>query len=156
MLARLLHWLRHKRYAALALRLVVGLIFLCASLDKVVHPDRFAELMQDYDLLPRSAVNLAAVWLAWLEVVVGLMLVAGVWVRTAALLTLGLTGLFLGALAVALTRGVNLHCGCFSTDASGSPRAWASLWREGLLLLACVALLISVWPGSPSSQQTQE
>jgi len=137
--------LRTSRAVPLALRIGIGLVFIYASLDKVVHPDQFAEIMQDYELLPKTAVNAAALWLAWLEVVLGILLIAGVWVRPAALMVTGLTVIFIGGLAVALTRGIGLHCGCFSTDPGGEVRTWASLWQEGLLLLACLWLTVQAF-----------
>ena len=124
------------------LRIGLGLVFIYASLDKVIHPDQLAEIMQDYEILPNAVVNLASLWLAWLEVVLGVCLIAGVWVRAAALMVTGLTIIFIGGLSIAFTRGVGLHCGCFSTDAGEVPRTWISLWQEGLILLACVWLTV--------------
>jgi len=138
----ILPYLGRSRALLIVLRIVLGLVFIYASIDKVVHPDQFAEIMQDYEILPNAVVNLAALWLAWIEVVLGVCLIAGVWVRAAALMVTGLTAVFIGGLAIAFTRGVGLHCGCFSTDPGGEARTWISLWQEGLLLLACVWLTI--------------
>ena len=141
-------WLRNSRSVLLVLRIGIGLVFLYASVDKVVHPDQFAEIMQDYEILPKMVVNGAALWLAWLEVVLGICLILGAWLRAAALMGTGLTVLFLGGLSIALTRGVGLHCGCFSTDPGGRDvRTWISLWQEGLLLLACVWLTLQAFGG---------
>jgi len=137
--------LRTSRAVLLALRIGIGLVFL--SVDKVVHPDQFAEIMQDYEVLPKAAVNGAAQWLAWLEVVLGLCLLLGAWLRAAALMATGLTVLFLGGLSLALTRGIGLHCGCFSTDPGGEVRTWTSLWQEGLLLLGCLSLTALAFAG---------
>ena len=139
--------LRTGRAVLLALRIGIGLVFLYASVDKVVHPDQFAEIMQDYEILPKTVVNGAALWLAWLEVVLGLCLLLGAWPRAAALMATGLTVLFLGGLSLALTRGIGLHCGCFSTDPGGEVRTWISLWQEGLLLLGCLSLTALAFAG---------
>jgi uncharacterized membrane protein YphA (DoxX/SURF4 family) len=130
------------RTVHIALRIGIGLVFVYASLDKVIHPDQFAEVMQDYEILPKTVVSGAALWLAWLEVVVGILLTAGVWVRAAGLMVTGLTVVFIGGISIALTRGIGLHCGCFSTDPGGEARTWVSLWQEGLLLLACLWLTV--------------
>jgi len=140
--------LRASRALLLALRIGIGLVFLYASVDKVVHPDQFAEIMQDYEILPKTVVNGAALWLAWLEVVLGICLILGAWLRAATLMATGLTVLFLGGLSIALSRGVGLHCGCFSTDPGGRDvRTWISLWQEGLLLLACLWLTLQAFGG---------
>ena len=128
------------RAVPLALRIGIGLVFVYASIDKVVHPDQFAEVLKDYEILPKTVVNGAALWLAWLEVGLGVLLIAGAWVRAAALMVTGLTVIFIGGISIALTRGVGLHCGCFSTNPGGDVRTWASLWQEGLLLLGCLSL----------------
>lgn len=125
----------------LVLRLVIGGIFVYASIDKLLHPDQFAEVIQDYEILPWAAVNVAAVWLPWLELIVGLSVIAGVWLTASSLVVTGLTAMFIAAIAFALGRGVALHCGCFSTSAGGeSARTWTSLWEEGALLLGCLWL----------------
>jgi uncharacterized membrane protein YphA (DoxX/SURF4 family) len=140
----ILQYLSNNRLLLIILRMGLGLVFIYASIDKVVHPDRFAEIMQDYEILPDAVVNLASLWLAYLEVVLGVCLIAGVWVRAAALMVTGLTVVFIGGLSVAFARGVGLHCGCFSTDAGEPARTWISLWQELLLLLACVWLTVLV------------
>jgi cobalt-zinc-cadmium efflux system protein len=141
-LRNILQGLGTSRPLLITLRMGLGLVFIYASVDKVVHPDQFAEIMQDYEILPNAVVNLASLWLAWLEAVLGVCLIAGVWVRAAALMVTGLTVIFIGGLSTALTRGVGLHCGCFSTAAGGAARTWISLWQEGLILLACVWLTV--------------
>jgi uncharacterized membrane protein YphA (DoxX/SURF4 family) len=138
----ILQYLGNSRLLLIILRIGLGLVFIYASIDKIVHPDQFAEVMTDYEILPDTLVNLASIWLAWLEVVLGVCLIAGVWVRAAALMVTGLTIVFIGGLSIAFTRGVGVHCGCFSTDPGGAARTWISLWQEGLLLLACLWLTV--------------
>ena len=59
-------------WLVLALRLIVGVVFIYASIDKIIHPDRFAEIVWDFDLLPRSLVNPFSVCLPWIELVMGI------------------------------------------------------------------------------------
>jgi hypothetical protein len=129
----------------LAVRIGIGFVFIYASLDKVIHTDQFAEIMQDYEILPKTIVNGAALWLAWLEFVVGILLISGKWIRAAALMVTGLTVVFIGGISIALLRGIGLHCGCFSTEPGGEARTWVSLWQEGLLLLACLWLIVQAF-----------
>ena len=150
----ILQYLSNSRLLLIILRIGLGLVFIYASIDKVIHTDRFAEIMQDYEIIPDMVVNLASLWLAWLEVVLGVCLIAGVWVRAAALLVTGLMVIFIGGLSIAFTRGVGLHCGCFSTDAGEAARTWISLWQEGLLLLGCVWL--SVLTLNNANRRTKE
>ncbi|MDH3851011.1 MAG: hypothetical protein OEV09_08130, partial [Deltaproteobacteria bacterium] len=45
------NWLTHP-ITALVLRIVLGWVFIYASLDKIRHPDLFAEAVYNYQLLP--------------------------------------------------------------------------------------------------------
>ena len=125
------------------LRIIIGSIFIYASFDKIIHPDRFAEIIWNYKILPWSLINIPAIWLPCLELIVGVLIIGGIWVRISSFLLIVLMVLFIGGISSALARGVSLHCGCFSTDSSGAPRTWISLWQEGLLLVGCVWLWVT-------------
>ena len=140
------------RAVRVILRLGLGGVFLYAAYDKLLHPDRFAEILIDYEVLPRQTVNLAAIWLAMLELLIGLSVILGVWVRANALLMSVLVLVFIAGIATALARGAGVHCGCFSTDPSGQPRTWISLWQEILLLVGCILLWVSHWTGRKSAR----
>jgi uncharacterized membrane protein YphA (DoxX/SURF4 family) len=135
-----------ERTLLLGLRVVVGAVFLYAAVDKIVHPDRFADVVWDYNLLPAALVNPFAVCLPWVELVAGLLLVTGAWVPSTALLTAGLTVMFLVAVGINLARGADgFHCGCFSTTQEGPSEAWSLMWRDALLLAAAVVLFWRSW-----------
>jgi uncharacterized membrane protein YphA (DoxX/SURF4 family) len=125
------------------LRIIIGGIFIYASFDKIIHPDRFAEIIMDYEILPWSLINISAIWLPCLELIVGVLVIGGIWVRISSFLLIGLMVLFIGGISYSLARGVSLHCGCFSTGVSGAPRTWESLWQECLLLVGCVWLWVT-------------
>ena len=129
------------RAVLLALRLGIAAVFIYAAIDKIIHPDRFADVVRDYDLLPDALVNPFAVCLPWVELVLGVFLVAGVWVPGAALLAAGLTVMFMVAVGINLGRGEDFHCGCFSTSQEGAGEGWSLMWKDALLLLATAALL---------------
>lgn len=122
------------------LRIVVGGLFIWAGLVKLIHPDRFAEQVMAYEILPWGLVNIWAVWLLCLEILLGVFVIGGIWLRTCSILLIGLLVLFIIAISSALARGISLHCGCFSVATTGPPRTWASLWQEGLILLGCLWL----------------
>ena len=49
---------------------------------------------------------------------------------------------FLAAIASALSRGLDISCGCFNTD-GGHAVGVGLLWRDLLLLLACLPPLLA-------------
>ena len=129
-------WLTHPN-AALAARVLLGCVFLYASLDKIRHPDLFAEAVYNYQLLPEVMVNIVAIWLPWLELVSGVLLVLGFWIRGSVLVLTGLMMVFIGALGFNLARGLDINCGCFSTRSS-DPMNILTLFRDALSLVVAL------------------
>lgn len=123
-------------------RLVLGGIFIYASLDKIAHPRAFAEIIANYALLPDWSVTLPALVLPWLELLAGLCLVAGAWRRSAALLLSLLLLAFILALGVNALRGIDLSCGCFSTSAADKESAWTLILRDLLILIPGVVIVL--------------
>jgi thioredoxin 1 len=130
----------------IVLRVLLAGIFLYAAVPKLLHPDQFAENLLDYALLPVQWVNLVAIWLPTFELVVGLMLLSGLWLRAGALSMMGMGAIFLGGLVWVQSGPTPLPCSCFSTDPGAEPRTWFSLWQEAVIVLLAAALWVSHWP----------
>jgi cobalt-zinc-cadmium efflux system protein len=116
-------------------RLILGAVFVFASADKILHPAAFAQLIANYQILPGALINICAIVLPWVELLLGCFLVFGVWLPGAvALLNLLLISFF-GSLIFNLARGLNVHCGCFTTSTQGDPATAWYLVRDGVFLL---------------------
>jgi uncharacterized membrane protein YphA (DoxX/SURF4 family) len=113
--SRLMGW------AFLAARLFMGSIFIYASIDKIAHPAAFAKDIYNYQILPDTLVNLAALLLPWLELFLGLCLLAGIWMPGAVLAVNVLLIVFLGALVFNMARGLDVNCGCFGVGKDATP-----------------------------------
>lgn len=100
-------------------RLVVGVVFIYASLDKIAHPGDFAEAIGNYHVLPWGLENLLGLTLSWLELLIGLCLIFGIMLDGAALLSAGLLMVFIVAISQALARGIDIECGCFKVSSPG-------------------------------------
>ena len=127
-------------------RLAVGGIFIYASLDKLAHPQAFAEAINHYHIMPFSLLHLSAHLLPVVELVVGTALVVGLRQRGASLLAGVLTVIFMAAITSALVRNLDISCGCFNTD-GGHSVGLDLLWRDGILLLLCLPPLLARDPG---------
>jgi uncharacterized membrane protein YphA (DoxX/SURF4 family) len=125
-------WLTHPNTALIG-RVILGCVFVYASLDKIRHPNLFAEIVYNYQLLPDAAVNLLAIWLPWLELVSGVLLLVGIWIQGSILLLSGLMLIFLSAMGINLARGLDISCGCFTTQSS-DPMTILTLFRDSLFL----------------------
>jgi len=133
---------RWERIFSLAARLMLGALFIAASIDKIAHPGEFAKIIHNYQILPDSLINIAAIVLPWLEGLLGLALVTGVFLPGAAVLSNLLLLSFFSALLYNLARGLNVHCGCFTTKITGEPEtAWYVVRDSGFLLLGMFVLV---------------
>lgn len=62
----LIHIITDKRLVLL-FRLVLGVTFVYASLDKIAHPEQFARIVYNYKTLPHFLINIFAVMLPGLN-----------------------------------------------------------------------------------------
>jgi uncharacterized membrane protein YphA (DoxX/SURF4 family) len=134
-----LHSALREKWLGRVLRWLVGGVFLWAGTLKLLRPDQFATAVGNYRLLPHEWINLIGITLPGIEVVAGLLLLAGPWVRASALVVTGMSGVFFVAIISALARGLNIECGCFGT-VGGKRVGWTSLALDVALLSAAVWL----------------
>jgi putative oxidoreductase len=141
------HWRGHAVFA-LAARVYLGAIFLLACWHKILHPAAFALDIATYQILPLGLVNLQAIVLPWVELVAGLMLLVGFRTRAAALLVAGMMAMFTVAIAIAVTKGLDMSCGCFASQGSAEdPISWRTILRDASWLL--LALYVFVFDRKP-------
>jgi uncharacterized membrane protein YphA (DoxX/SURF4 family) len=128
-------------------RLFLGIILTLASVDKALHPEAFAEAVYNYQILPDALINLTAIILPWLELILGSLLILGLWVPVAVGLSSLLLLTFFGAILFNVARGLDVHCGCFSTTGeavSGAHMVWYLL-RDAIFLLLALYLFRHVF-----------
>jgi len=126
-------------------RFFLGGVFVYASYDKILHPVSFAEIVYNYQILPDLLVNLGALFLPWIELLVGLSLITGFSLPGALLIGNLLLLVFSGTLLFNMARGLDIDCGCFTTSigpSSGGRMTWYLL-RDGLFLFVGVFLFYS-------------
>jgi len=119
------------------LRWILAGVFAAAAFAKIISPHDFAVAVFRYQILPHALVNLAALFLPWLELLCAIALVAAPRFRDAALaLLLGLLIVFTAAIAFNLYRGIDIACGCFTVKPGARHMGWWNLGRNALLILA--------------------
>lgn len=144
-----MRWLRHPA-AYWVVSIGLGAVFIYASLDKIAHPLDFARIVYRYRLAgPTASVgvvpaNVLAVVLPWLEAVIGVLLVTGLWRREAAAIAGGLLVMFLVAVGYVMWQGIDVaHCGCFTVGGEGRSAGWTLIASDlGLLLAAAYVMLV--------------
>ena len=131
-------------------RLSVGGVLIYAGFMKAVGPSaEFAALLATYHLFPAWALTPLAIGLPYVEMWVGLFLLTGLYTRQAALAAVLLFMGFLGALASAQIRGIDLaSCGCFGADIF--PPRYTLMMDAILLVLASLTSRLTRFPPSLS------
>ncbi len=129
----------------LCLRMLLGAIFIAASIDKILHPAEFAGIVHNYQILPDNLINIVAIVLPWLEAILGLFILIGFWLPGATALANLFLVAFLSALIYNIARGIDIHCGCFSTKVTGEPHTAWYLVRDTFFLMLGSAVMIRVF-----------
>ena len=124
----------------LALRLALGAVFLYAAYTKLRQSWLlFALSIDSYQLLPEWAVFALARLLPIFELILGLLLIAGVWLRYLSIVAAAILALFFSIMLVSYFRGAGIDCGCFGV---GEPLSMKTLVRDGALLAAAIGLVV--------------
>jgi uncharacterized membrane protein YphA (DoxX/SURF4 family) len=136
-----------KRAAILSIRILLGGLFLAAGLSKVGQPLQTLATVYSYQIvLPDWVANTVAHTLPWMEILLGLGLLAGLWWPVTLGWTAAVLIMFTALTAQAWWRELPIDCGCI--DLSALHPALAALSTPGgatlrnlWLLMLCGALL---------------
>src|SRR5271154_5405711 len=130
----------------LVLRIALGLVFLAAGALKVGHADVFASEIAGFQLLPHPFIAPLALLLPFLELMIGIYLILGLFTRFAAWFAAAEMALFSLAIASAVLRGISTSCGCFG-PADKATTSWPEVGRD--IGFTLVAVIIACWaPGA--------
>ncbi len=143
--ARTLDWLES------LCRVGLGGMFIYSAWEKIADPGLFATTVMQYELLPEVAVGLFSLTLPMLEMLVGVSFICTKWLREIALLATGMLVMFLGALTIAVIRGLEIDCGCFGISAGGGRTELVlAIIRDLILLVPTVWLMFrrNTWLGA--------
>lgn len=127
-------------------RLVIGAVFIIAALDKIVDPNAFAKNILNYLIVPNQFINLMALVLPWLELLCGIALVLGLWVRTSAAIAGALLVIFIAAVSSAMIQGLDINCGCFSQKGEGTKVGWPKVFEN--IGLTALTVWMVIFPHS--------
>ncbi|MCJ7497760.1 MAG: DoxX family membrane protein [candidate division Zixibacteria bacterium] len=130
------------QWLVLLFRLMVGITFVYASLDKIAHPNEFARAVYNYKILPGLLINIFAITLPWIELFCGLFLILGLFIESASLLILALSFVFALALSLNFLRGIDIACGCFTTDPNAKKVGTMHLIQDIFLLLMSIQIFL--------------
>jgi len=125
----------------LLIRVLLGGLFIVASLDKIINPDAFAAAVLNYKIIGSTLSMVTATILPWLELLSGLGLILGISPRASAMMITALLTGFTILLAVTLARGLDISCGCFTQDPNVGKIGYQKILENcGLILLGIFLL----------------
>jgi putative oxidoreductase len=123
-------------------QIALGAIFVAAALPKISDPPSFAHMIYNYRVLPGGLINISALVMPWVELLAGIALILGVWVKPARWIIALLLVTFMTAITINLARGNAIDCGCFDVSAANKTHEerihdmWFVLIRDtGMLLM---------------------
>jgi len=126
------------------LRVLVGGLFIYAAIPKIVDPAAFAGTVLNYQILPELLINPVAIFLPWLELITGVLIIAGIWLEGALVIYNFLMLAFISILIYNTARGLDIHCGCFSTSGTDVINL-GTILRDSLILIPSAYLLYRVF-----------
>lgn len=128
-------------------RILLGGAFVYAAYTKLRQSYLlFAMAIDAYKLIPENAAVALAHVLPWVELALGIALIAGVLPRVTSLSATALLAVFFTAMVHAyqpdLKEGQQISCGCFGL---GEPISGWTLARDGALLAVSLALTVAAF-----------
>ncbi|MDQ2839030.1 MAG: thioredoxin domain-containing protein [Actinomycetota bacterium] len=132
-------------WAGLVVRLVLAAVWAWASLSKIGDPRTFVRAVRAYDATPEWLSQAIGYGLPMLELVLAILLLAGLIVRYAAAVSAALFTVFIIGILQASARDIKISCGCFGGGGQSNSTAYTlDVLRDlGLLVLAVFLIL---WP----------
>lgn len=132
---------QNKIFSSLA-RIVLGALFIYASLDKLANPSEFAKIIYYYRILPPGYENLFAIFLPWIELFTGLFLIVDKFSKGGLFIYSSLIIIYILALLQAQIRGLDISCGCFSVESSTTSEIWLRIVLDIVMLFFSINLYI--------------
>lgn len=130
-------------WLVLLLRLAIGGIFIVAGASKAGHAALFAAQIAGFRLLPEVLIAPLAVMLPYWEILLGALVIVGLFTRAAAWIAVLLLALFDLAIASAVVRGMSVSCGCFGPN-DATVTTWAEVARDAVFVV--LALVVALRP----------
>jgi putative oxidoreductase len=127
-------------------RILLGGLFILASLDKIADPNAFATSILNYKVIGETLAMTAATILPLFELACGLLLILGIYPRTSALLITGLLAIFTVLVISAMARGLDISCGCFTQDPNASKIGYQKIFENTGMILVGIFLVIKSSP----------
>lgn len=146
-------WQALRPWFGVAARLGLAAVWLIAGGTKVGDLAASGRAVNAYQVMPYDVATVIGAALPFVELALGLLLLAGLATRISAGVSAALLVVFIAGIASAWARGLAIDCGCFGSGgqlaAGQTPSYLPEILRDlGFLVLAGFLL---IWPRTPFS-----
>lgn len=100
-------------WLGLLFRIALAAVWVYAGYSKIGDPNSSVRAVRAYRLLPEAVVPTIGYALPIVEILLGLLLILGLFIRPVALVSIGLLTAFIFGIAWAWAHGLAIDCGCF-------------------------------------------
>ena len=99
------------------IRILIGCLFVVSGFEKLIGPyQNFLYVVQSYEFCPTIIEDIVARVLPWIELICGVFLITGLWLKWTLRSVLILFAMFICIVGQALLRGLPIdECGCFGS-----------------------------------------
>ncbi|WP_435586782.1 MauE/DoxX family redox-associated membrane protein [Micromonospora aurantiaca (nom. illeg.)] len=151
--ARVGRWPALRPWLGVAARLGLAAVWLIAGGTKVGDLAASGRAVNAYQVMPYDVATVIGAALPFVELALGVLLLAGLATRISAGVSAALLVVFIAGIASAWARGLAIDCGCFGSGgqlaAGQTPSYLPEILRDlGFLVLAGFLL---IWPRTPFS-----
>ena len=132
-------------------RILLGVIFVVASLEKIARPWDFGRAIYAYHLLTGPLayfISPIAIIMPVMELVAGFLLIINRLVRPSAIIILAMNFVFMIAIGSAMARGMDIDCGCGLDSGiiavlAGTQAGWGAMTRDLIFVIMNIVVLFS-------------
>lgn len=150
--ARVSRWRLVQPWLSLVVRLAMAGILIAAAIPKIANSDESVVAVRAYRLVPDSLEAFVGVALPYVELVLAVLLLAGVFTRWSGIAWLVMMAGFTFGVIWAWAKGYNIDCGCFGgggdIDPSEVNYPAHLLERAGFIALG---VFLTIFPRTPLS-----
>ena len=120
-------------------QILLGSLFVYASVGKILNPSDFASVISNYKLLPSILIKPTSFALPIIELLLGIFLILNFYPKISAIILCIFLIIFMIAIFSTILRGININCGCFGNLYPESDLPNSNQW---ILILRDVFFLI--------------
>lgn len=125
----------------LIIRSFIGVLFIFYGVAKIADPSQFANEIGNYGMTPNFITQLMALILPWAELIVGVLLLFGIYQNENGLIATAMLLMFTFAVIFAFASGLDINCGCSGGNAQQKVGWLKILENFGLIILTSVISL---------------